>query len=148
MPLAETAAGRDDRLSGTYGRESLAASDVRGINRQIGESQPLESFAFPTDDLKLIAMLVKEKRRATWSLAIGALISIAYFGWCYLASWRIDNRIQGLVGQCEQRDIRQRQKFKSYDDFEKDLRGSDEFKKLTSSDQDKMLGIARHPSER
>jgi hypothetical protein len=86
-------------------------------------------------------MLAKEKRRATWSLAIGALISIAYFGWCYLASWRVDTRIQGLVGQYEQRHIRQ--KFKSYDDFEKDIRGSDDFKKLTSSDQDNMLEIAR-----
>jgi hypothetical protein len=49
-------------------RESPAAPGVRGTNRQIGESQPVESFAFPTDDLKLIAMLAKEKRRATWSL--------------------------------------------------------------------------------
>jgi hypothetical protein len=82
-------------------------------------------------------MLAKEKRRAAWSLAIGAIISVAYFGWCYVGSSVIETRLHKLVRQCEQRPIRQ--KFKSYDEIDKTFRASSEFQKLDAEGQDEAL---------
>jgi len=42
MPLAEAKAGRDDRLSGTNGRQSPATRDVRGVVQEIGAQRLVE----------------------------------------------------------------------------------------------------------
>jgi len=52
MPLAETAAGRDDRLSGTDGREQLATSDVCWVDRKSASFKPSNSDRAPRGDAR------------------------------------------------------------------------------------------------
>ena len=47
VPLAETTAGSNDRLSGADGRESLATPDVRGSSRKLGVQSPVKSADNP-----------------------------------------------------------------------------------------------------
>jgi hypothetical protein len=45
-------------------------------------------------------VLAKEKKRSAWSLAIGAPLALALFGWCHWNALQADARVRQLVVKC------------------------------------------------
>jgi hypothetical protein len=87
-------------------------------------------------------MLERERKRATWSLALGATFSLLIFAGGYWWAHSIQKPLAELVPQCDQRG-REKHKFKNYDDALKDLQSDPNFARLSDDDRKEVLRWAR-----
>src|SRR5258708_4038424 len=88
-----------------------------------------------------IAVLAKEKKRAGWSIAVGATIALGCLAWSYWDASKDDAKVRGLVRLCEQERPAKMRGFDNYKSVEKSFAESRQFQSLNREARPAALNL-------